>query len=276
MSIVKVFGVPSFAGCREETSETIDQHNGPRALRKAFDYLVSGFNVPRDFDDIGDINTGATVSELIDAVEKKVLELRKNRSIPFIIGGAHTLTVGSLKALHQTDPQYSLIYFDAHPDIMPHAQINYGSSIYHAIKDGYLNPKNLAYVGIRQIENDEWALIRKHNIFHITSLDLERLSGDEVIKEIKAKLPPPYYLTLDLDCLDPSFAPGVTSPFPSGLTPREVLYITSKLCLDQTIGVEIVELSPINDRKNETAGIAALFLQTLSSVITESYQRNKG
>lgn len=271
MSMVKVFGVPSAAGSREETSYAIDQHHAPAIIRRAYDELTSGFNIPKDFTDLGDLTGTQDVRELLSAVEEKIVDICQSGANPFVLGGAHTLTLGSLRALSRMQKKFSLIYFDAHPDLMPHPQINYGSTLHFALQEGSLRPEQLAYIGIRQIETEEWDAISKRNIFSLTSPDFESLGAAGVLREIQKRFPAPYYISLDLDCLDPSFAPGVTAPCPVGLTPREVLFISRELVRSKVLGIEIVELASVNDIKNQTATLAAFLLQSLSTEMARCF-----
>lgn len=274
MSRVKVLGVPSHAGSRQETSHAIDQHSGPEAIRTAYERLMRGFDIPKHLEDIGDVAISNTVSELLTAVDEGVSKIYGNGFVPIILGGVHTLTVGSLRALARKKIDYSLIYLDSHPDLMPHPELNYGSSLYYAIQEGVLNPKRVALIGIRQVEQPEWNLIRELGIFYLEASDFENYSLPQIIALLKEKLPAPYFVSLDLDVLDPSFAPGVTSPVPAGLAPREVAYLVGELCKLNVIGLELVELSPINDVKDQTSRTCAMFLQSFSTAIAQ-YLRQK-
>lgn len=267
MSRLHVFGVPYAAGCRQETSYAIDSHRAPAAIRIALQDMMSGFNIPTHFTDTGDIVSNDAVDEVLSAVDKRVTSIMEQGAIPFVLGGAHTLTLGSLRALHRRVPTYSLIYIDAHPDMMPHPTINYGSSLYYALQEGVVAPERIALLGIRQVEQEEWSLIREKKILHYTPSDFEAHGSEHILREIIRKLPPPYFVSIDLDGIDPTFAPGVTSPYPGGLTVREVLYLSSELCRLGVAGLEVVELAPVNDRNEETARIAASFLHTLSSAV---------
>lgn len=275
MSRIQVLGIPSHAGSRQETSHAIDQHSGPSAIRKAYERLMSGFDIPQHLEDIGDVAISNTVVELLTAVDEGVSKIYGNGCIPIILGGVHTLTVGSLRALARKKIDYSLIYLDSHPDLMPHPELNYGSSLYYAIQEGVLNPKRVALIGIRQVEQAEWKLIRDLGIFYLEANDFENYTLPQIIALLKEKMPAPYFVSLDLDVLDPSFAPGVTSPVPAGLAPREVVYLVNELCKLNVIGLELVELSPINDVKDQTSRACAMFLQSFSTAINQYLERQK-
>lgn len=263
--LIDLIGVPCSAGCRAETSFTIDQHRAPAAIRAAYEELMGGFNVPRCFSDKGDVASGANVERMLVEVSNAVKTSLSAERVPFILGGAHTLTLGSLRAAHSVAPNFSLIYFDAHPDLMPHPDINYGSSLYYAVKEGLVNPQKIALIGIRQAETPEIDFIKEHGIILYTARDVASKGLEKVIKELHKKLSGPYFISVDLDGIDPAFAPGVTTPYPLGLAPREVEAIACEFSKELLVG-EIVEHAPANDRMGRTAYLAAGLLRSMTEV----------
>lgn len=268
MGLVKLVGVPYSVGCRAETSTAIDQQNGPLAIRAGIRSLTANFDIPHSFEDLGDIKAKNTVDDVLKGVEEQVFEVATKGDIPLVLGGAHTITMGTLRALSRVHSEFSIIYIDAHPDLMPHSTINYGSAMFYAFKEEIVQPDKVAFLGVRQIEKPEYRLLREHNIFHIHAHEVEGIGIATVVKEIKDRFPAPYFISLDLDAIDPTFAPGVTSPYPAGLTPREVTYLIEELCRQGVVGVEIMELSPINDRNDDTAMIAASIVLKMCAVLS--------
>jgi agmatinase len=266
---VKLFGVPTVAGCRAETSKAVDQNRGPAAFRSAHQLLLAGFDIPQYFVDGGDLDFPDTIPAVLAAVEDQTVRSCQAGEIPFLIGGAHTLTLGTLRGLKRTTGEFSMIYFDAHPDMMPRADINYGSSIYHALNEGQIAGSRTAMLGVRQIERPEAEQIKKFGVNCYSPLDFARRGAKEIVAEILTKLPPPYFISLDLDAIDPIFAPGVTSPTPVGLSPLDVLSVCSEVCRHPVIALEIVELSPVNDRDDETANLTAGLVKALTEFIND-------
>jgi|GEM_PF-1685754 len=268
MSIIKLIGVPTVAGCRTETSKAVDQNRGPAAFRSAYQLLLAGFDIPCHFTDAGDLSFKDTIPEMLRAVEEEVVKTRAANELPLLIGGSHTLTLGTLRGLKRSDGDFSMIYFDAHPDMMPREDINYGSSIFHALREGVVVGSRTAMLGVRQIEHPEEQLIRQHGVTCYPPVDFVRRGAKEIVQEIKLKFPPPYFLSLDLDAIDPIYAPGVTSPTPLGLSPLDVLFICEEICRESVIAFEIVELSPVNDRDDETANLTAGFVKSVSASLS--------
>ncbi|RIL06071.1 MAG: hypothetical protein DCC75_11140 [Proteobacteria bacterium] len=267
MAKVKLIGAPFNIGSRSETSFAIDQHRAPAAIRRAYSEQMSGFNIAQNFDDLGDIACPNDFSQALTEIEGRIKELLLAGSVPLMLGGSHTVTLGSLRATKAARSDYSCVYLDAHPDIMPHPDINYGSSMYYALQEGLVQPNRLAFVGLRQVENQEEELMNSRSIMNFRPVEIERQGILKIAEQITEKLAPPFYISIDLDALDPAFAPGVTTPFPGGLTLREVLVLCQSLCAKGVIGADLVELCPANDRSEQTALLAAALLSSLASAI---------
>ena len=261
-----LYGVLSHIGTDPLTSQSSDSHLGPSAIRAAYQSLFEGYNIPCAFEDQGDVKTGEeqTVEELLEEIEKQASKALENDKKLIFLGGSHTFTLGSLRAVKKHCGDFSLLYFDAHPDLMPEERIYYGSTLYHAAEEKVLNPERIGFVGIRQIEEEEQAFIEQHHPLVISPLEITRLGLSASLNKLKDVLPPPYYISIDLDGIDPSLAPGVTTPFPLGLYPREVLALALAFCNEHLIGFEIVEHSPKRDVQNSTVFLAATLLQELS------------
>ena len=268
MKQISVLGVPFSVGCREQTSQAISQHKGPAALRRELEKLCSGFNIPHKFKDLGDIEADGSTESVLASVCSKVKEIRSSGSIPFLLGGAHTLSLGTLRALAETEEELSLLYIDSHPDIMPRETVDYGSTMFHAIEEGLVQPENISFIGLRQVEQEEWNLIEKRKIQYFTPAHVCQLGVREIVRRIQTTVKGSLLISIDLDSIDPSFAPGVTTPYPLGLSPREVLSFATAFCEQANVaGVEIVELSPACDIKERTAELGAALWLEISRVL---------
>jgi len=267
MGFVKLLGVPFTVGCRAETASAIDQQNGPRAIRDAIRSLTANYSTINSFDDLGDVKAKAMVEDVLGATSKAVGEIVSKGDIPLILGGAHTITLGTLRALAEKKPGFSLVYIDAHPDIMPRPHIDYGSVIFHAIKEELIEPKNIAIIGMRQVEDPEYKIIEEQEIFHLHAHEVCALGVHEVVRQIRDRLPGPYMVSFDIDSVDPAFAPGVTSPYPCGLSSSEAMALLEELCKSGVLALEVMELSPINDYNDATARLAASIILRVSRLL---------
>lgn len=174
------------------------------------------------------------------------------------VGGDHYLTYPLLKAhVARHGKPLSLVQFDAHcdtwPSETPHS-LNHGSMFYYAVREGLIDPKTSIQVGIRTFNDDfmgvkildaEW--VHEHSNAEVAEQILERVGNN------------PTYLTFDIDCLDPSVAPGTGTPVCGGLTMAQSIAILRRLRPINFVGMDIVEVSPPYDQSNIT-GLAAATL----------------
>jgi len=180
------------------------------------------------------------------------------RTIPFIIGGDHSLMYPDVAAL--TDiygkGNVGVIHFDAHYDAGKYMfghLISHGMPVYRLIEEGLVPGKNFIQVGLRGYYPDEKSFewMREKGFRYHTMAEIEhrgfKAVMDDVIKE--AKDGPEYlYISFDIDTLDPAYVPGTGTPEPGGLTPREAFPILRRLCAESNVvGFELVELAPMID-----------------------------
>jgi len=269
VSKIKLVGIPSTAGCRAETSAAIDQQHGPAAIRKAISQLTDGFNTPCPFEDVGDLKNIETVDSLLSHVKASTERIRNAGDIAFNLGGAHTLTLGTIRALAKTEGEFALVYIDAHPDLMPRQEIDYGSTLYHALKDGLLKPENIFFLGVRQIESEELETISAKSIASYSADDFHDVGTGSVTKSLLEQIGnKPVLLSIDLDGIDPVFAPGVTTPYPLGMLPAQALALSRAVCANtNVVTAEIVELSPMRDIEERTAKLAGAMLIELTQTL---------
>lgn len=211
------------------------------------------------------IDIGNTTRTDLYNIVNKIQRLKK---IQIVLGGDHSLTTIALNATREAiGKKISLIYFDAHPDFVS-STVDYYGSVWYDSKNAIDFDKSFL-IGIRAAEPEEVINIKKHNVSVLSPLDIidKNLSeiADKIIKCCKNQL---IYLSIDLDCFDPGFAPGVSVPTPAGLTPLQVIYLVKKICRNlNVIGIDIVELSPDYDNQSITAYLGArLLLEMISSL----------
>ncbi|HPI39189.1 MAG TPA: agmatinase [Pseudobdellovibrionaceae bacterium] len=179
--------------------------------------------------------------------------LERNKKF-LAIGGDHSITLPLLRALHKKYKQpLNLIHFDAHLDTYPAAwghEYHHGSFARHAVEEGLVNPKKMIQIGIRGPfagkEDLDFAL--KHKIQIVSMKDIK---NEAVLKKLLKPLSDwtePTYLTFDIDCMDPAFAPGTGTPVPGGMSSYEVLQILQILNpLKNLVGADLVEICPAYD-----------------------------
>ena len=169
-----------------------------------------------------------------------------------MIGGDHSTTIPVLRGIDRgTDEEFGIIHIDAHFDLCDHIdgdKLSHGSTQRRALElDHVGGTENMYFVGIRSIEPDEYAFKKNHPLQVASAKDCFRRGmkaiGEEIVRAMSAYKN--VYITLDIDGLDPGFAPGTGTPQFGGLTPRQVLDLL-EICFDHLniIGMDVVEISP--------------------------------
>lgn len=172
------------------------------------------------------------------------------------LGGDHSISYPLLQAhVEKTGTPLSLIHFDAHCDTWPDdspASLNHGSMFYKAVREGLIDVERSVQIGIRTWNDDFMGI-------NILDADWIHQQGtDAVIAEIERIVgTQSAYLTFDIDCLDPAYAPGTGTPVCGGLSTAQALAIIRGLTAINLIGMDIVEVSPPYDHSQITALAAA-------------------
>lgn len=194
-------------------------------------------------------------------LSKLVYELVSGDRLPILIGGDHSLTTEALKAASAaTKSRLSLLYFDAHPDFVSSARNYYGSVLADSAE--YLDFQKSMLIGTRSAEPEELLNAEKEGLQMINPIDIVELGVAKVASAISERTKgSKIYISIDLDCLDPAFAPGVSVPSPGGLSSMDLIFLLSRTVSGGNIvGIDIVELSPDFDVGGMTASIAARIL----------------
>jgi len=203
--------------------------------------------------DLGDIEA-FSYPEIMKEVEK-IVDI-SDEGLFLFLGGDHSITYATLRAIAKHHKNFGLIYFDAHPDMYK----SYDGDIYsHAcpvrriVENGIVKGENIVQIGIRAATKEQMEFAKENGIEIITS--------SEIFKEKEIEIPFEWaYLSFDMDVLDPAYAPGVGNPEPGGLTTRELVEIIKNLNVG-VISFDIVELNPHYDYKGITAFAAAKIIR---------------
>ena len=198
-----------------------------------------------------------------------ICELVANKIVPVIIGGDHSITTIAINAISATLGKIGLIYFDAHPDFVSSKKDYYGSVITDSLNR--LDRKNVTFVGTRAAEMEEVENIQRSGFQVISPLDIAEEGINKTIDKIRRKNISRKYVSIDLDCLDPAFAPGVSVPTPCGLTSVELTCLVKHAVGSGIVGMDIVELCPKYDINDMTASLAARLLSESVASMTSGY-----
>lgn len=212
--------------------------------------------------DAGDLELsfGNSESALKD-IEDMATEVLKDGKIPFMIGGEHSVTLGTVRAVAEKYPDLHIIQFDAHTDLRDDylgQKYSHASVIrrcWDIVGDG-----RIFQFGIRSGERAEWEFAKEH--LNITKFNFGN-NFDELDKAIEKLEGKPVYFTLDLDVLDPSEFPGTGTPEAGGVTFTELHKAIEKISKLNIVGLDMNELSPIYDQSGQSTALACKLLREI-------------
>lgn len=252
---VAVMGVPFDGSVTNRPGTRL----GPRGIRAASVNLAWARAWPSAFDpfermavaDWGDIWFPHWHPETVPAaIEDAVHGVIAGGTRALLLGGDHFTTYPSLRAHARLHGPLALIHFDAHTDTWAGdgRDINHGTMFWHAVREGIIDPARSIQVGIRTTNDDPMGiLIRDARSVHETPLSATVAAIRDRVGTARA------YLTFDIDCLDPAFAPGTGTPVAGGLSTHQALTILRGLAGLDIRGADVVEVSPPYDHAEITA-----------------------
>jgi agmatinase len=213
--------------------------------------------------DAGDISCNPfSIREAIDQIERAAAELAPDGQPLVALGGDHTVALPLLRAVHRRHGPVSLVHFDAHLDTWPAyfgEEYTHGSPFRRAADEGLFVPGHSAHVGIRGSVYDAQDLSDDarmgFKVFGCTDIDDEGVPAtiDRLRDQVGDR---PLYVSIDVDVLDPAFAPGTGTPEAAGLSSRELMRLVRGFAGANLVGVDIVEVAPAYDHA-EITGVAA-------------------
>jgi len=190
----------------------------------------------------------------------------KANGFGIVLGGDHSITLPSFKSFAKGKQNPGIVIFDAHPDLM-HSFGTHEDYLRTLIEEGIVEAGNVVFVGLRNCDKEELRFMKENNIKRFTmkeiSLEGMRETCDSVMSV--AKDFSDLYISIDIDVLDPAFAPGTGYCEPGGMTTRELLYFIHRLKLLKNFKMaDIVEVNPKLDSKELTVKAAAKLLTELA------------
>lgn len=259
---------------------------GPLAIRNASmhllahglheDWLFPPFNKLRAVD-YGDIETyPGYIQPSLKRFEEALTVIFDSGVTPICLGGDHSVSLAVLRAAARKHGPLSLVHFDAHPDIWPpnpDRPYDHSTNFSIAAKEGLIDPAVSVQVGIRGSLSATIAHLGLDRAagFHVITADQFAGRGVkatiEAIHFITAR---PVYVSLDIDSVDPAYAPGTGTPEVAGLTSREIIELVRGLRGLPIIGFDLVEVSPPYDSSEITALLAANLVYEFLMLLADS------
>ena len=256
-----IFGVPFDSthsykpGCRFGPDVMRDAFNNIEIFEPDFGVDLETVNI----EDLGNIQHTVSATEMLDMVGKITSELQKNKNQLVILGGEHLLTFGSYMSFPK-DTGY--VVFDAHYDLRDqYADMRLSHAAYLRRIVEKRGAENIVHVGARAYVKEELEFLKEYNIQTITNRQIRDVKGPDLLKNATDSFDS-VYTSIDLDVLDPAFAPGVGNPEAVGITSRELYDMITSLQKKTIVAVDIVELNPTFDN-GSTASLAARIISTI-------------
>ena len=248
------------------------QRFAPAAIREAsVNIEANGFSIAGNIDrvklsDWGDIYAPqGSVESMLDRVEKVVGEISSDGRVVVALGGEHTITLGVMRGLKAAGLKPCLIVFDAHFDLKSDymgVRFSHATVMRRIVEEA---KTRVFYVAVRAFDEEELRYASEsENIDYVAAWSVDVMGVRNIEVRAKAFLSAcrSLYLSIDIDFLDPAFAPGAANPEPGGLTSVQALTLLARLASDpRIVGVDLVEVSPPHDCSGITPIVAAKLLQ---------------
>jgi len=194
------------------------------------------------FHDAGNLDEYGNVDEMTGAVEDAVKKILPK--FPILIGGEHSLTIGAVKTLKNV----SVVFIDAHLDFREeYLGIKNSHACVSRRVSEIVGIENVFSIGVRSFSREEKNDAEKLGLKYVSSFDVKEKGIENIIRNLNLKKK--IYLSLDMDGVDPAFAPGVGNPEPFGLTPNDVVKCI-KILSDRLVGFDVAEVCPPYDNGN--------------------------
>lgn len=274
---VAVTGVPLDTA----TSNRPGARFGPRGIRAVSPGISWERPWPWDFDpleelavvDYGDCEFDYGEPESVTGeIENHIDEILSAGAATLVFGGDHYITYPVLKAHAKHHGQLSLLHFDAHSDTWADdsKRVDHGTMFYHAAKEGLVDDSQSVQIGLRTTNDDTLGFnvldarwVHEHGPAAVAE-EVRRIVGDNKV-----------YLTFDIDCLDPCFAPGTGTPVCGGLSTHQALEIVRGIAGINLVGMDVVEVAPAYDVGEITSLAGATLAYEFLAVFAANPRRRK-
>lgn len=269
---VAIVGVPFDGG----TSYRPGARHGPRQIRDQ-SALIRPYNQALGVNpftrhriaDYGDLPVNPlSIDDSYVRIERGIRTLLEAGVIPLSVGGDHSILLPILRAIHAAHGPVGLIQFDAHSDTWDQywgMKYSHGTPVRRAIEEGLLAPGRVLQVGLRGqlYAADDLDFARANRVMMVTAEEFHARGVAGLKRQLARFRDRPTYLSLDIDVVDPAFAPGTGTPQVGGLSSAQILELVRALAGLKLVGADLVEVSPPFDSAGITSLLAANLLHEI-------------
>jgi agmatinase len=248
---------------------------GPNAIRTAsLNIETYSFRSGVDVEDLrihdlGDLHVSTDTEQTLDRLARVVGEILEAGKMPVVIGGEHTTTMGVLEGLGNRLMQTAVVSFDAHLDLRDEFMgLRLSHTTFMRRVNEQLRPAKIVEVGTRAVCKEELEYAKKAGIEFITAQQIRREGMEETAEALRRKLAgvKSVYLSVDMDVLDPAYAPAVQNPEPEGLEPQVLLDVLCGVCDGRVVGFDVVEVAPNYDQGVSAIQTAKVVFEALCNI----------
>jgi agmatinase len=263
-----VFGVPFDVTSTYRTGARF----GPNAVRQAsLNIETYSFRTGIDVEDLllhdlGDLHISTSPKKTVEMLKNVVADLLAAGKMPVAIGGEHTITLGILKGLGTKAEKTAIVSFDAHLDVRREFQgLTLSHTTFMRLINEQVKPARIFELGTRAVCKEELEYAKKSGIEFFTSQQIRKDGIEKVMRNLQEKLSPydNVYLSVDMDVLDPAFAPAVQNPEADGIETNTLIDVLCALCDKRVIGFDILEIAPIYDQGISAVAAARVMFEML-------------
>jgi len=230
---------------------------GPAAIRQASLNIEtysfrSGLDVENlRLHDLGDLHISTDTKKTLEMLRSVIKDILKVHKTPVTIGGEHTITLGIMKGLGGRASETAVVSFDAHLDLRNEflgLKLSHTTFMRRICEEA--KPTKIIEVGTRAVCKEELAYAEKAKIEFFTAQQIRKEGSEKIAKQLEEKLAKckSLYVSVDMDVLDPAYAPAVQNPEPDGIATSTLLDIVCRICDSRTIGFDVLEIAPSYDQ----------------------------
>lgn len=242
--------------------------------------LRSGIDVEDlNIHDLGDLHTFAATEKTLETLTLVTRDIAKDDKLPVTIGGEHTITLGVIRGFEARLPETCIISFDAHLDLRnEYSGLTLSHTTFMRRINEQTKPAKIVEIGTRAVCQEELAYSQKAGIRFFPAGKILDEGSDEILRQLKLELRKAKYIyvSIDVDVLDPAFAPAVQNPEPEGLDVHTLLNLLTRIVDKRVIGFDFVEVTPPYDKGNSAVVGAKIIFEMLCALEKASKRQKHG
>jgi len=217
--------------------------------------------------DLGDLHISNNVEKTLKRLEDTIRDLVESKKTPILIGGEHTLTLGAMRGVSGRNT--AVISLDAHLDLRDkYMDLTTSHTTFMRRLNEQVKPDKIVEVGTRAVCKEELSYARDAGIQYFTAKQIWENGLETTVRAIKKAVEncKRTYLTIDMDVLDPAFAPAVQNPEPEGLSIQALLDLVGSFCDNRLVGLDLVEVTPSYDKGITAIQAAKILFEAMCQI----------